>query len=425
MTSGGRQEFAWADLETWQEAYSPSEKYAAPRPADAPEVEVTRIDRGLYTVLVGWHDAFHPYQAQVVAYGADDTRCKFYEWPEPVFVGQVGTTPNLLHWKSRMFVACFNAAGRRRDSKFVFSFSGGAINGTPALTGPAAYFTTIAGGTKIAPNYEEVVDGGPNFSLGGLERFFGACRDLLGIGNPPNHIIPETTSTGDWQTHKEFMSFNSSRGNPLPTIRRTSTGVYEVSLPGLGTPNPGLAQVTALGGNPLGRNPAHCIAGLPVASSTDSPLRVRVEGWKGSERADTDFILNYDQEVTRMYPPAHQGARVYADNWVAASYTPSRSFNTGSIIDAPGKNRAYRMGTGLYRVHHSEIQSTPNSVWVGAAPPWEFLGSGAPGGNYCKVERWVPESRGTDVYIRCYDAGGNLVDSRYFETYQGEPMGPS
>lgn len=284
-------------------------------------------------------------------------------------------------WTSIFFVSCFTAAGNAADSKFVFSFSGEPrpVDTFSGLAGPAAFFETTENGTEIARTYK---------------------------------LFSHETGGEGW------MSYNSTRDNPLPTIRQTSIGVYDVSLPGLGTPNPGLAQVTA-----LGSGPAHCIAGLPVADRTT--LRVRVEGWDGSKRADTDFILNYDQAVTRMYPPAHQAARVYADNWVAASYTPARSYNTGAIADSPGANTAYRMGTGLYRIHHTEIRSKPNSVWVGAAPPFELLGVAASGGSYCKVERWVPKSRGTDVYIRCYDATGKLADSRYFETYQGVPIGPS
>ncbi|MFC9664685.1 hypothetical protein ACFVJ5_31010 [Nocardia sp. NPDC127606] len=216
------------------------------------------------------------------------------------------------------------------------------------------------------------------------------------------------------------MSANSTPGNPLPTIKRTQTGVYTVSIPGLGTRNPGIAQVTA-----LGSGTTHCIAFPPVASSTDpSTLIVFVHGWAGSTRADTDFILNYDLYMTRI-STSHQGARAHANTNIyqsppIASYTPSRSYNTGSIFDAPGTNTAFRISKGRYRMHHSEIGMRPNSVWVGAAPAYALSG------NYCKLERWVPStSRGTDVYIRCYDAQGNLAESPYYETYQGAGIGPS
>ncbi len=423
MGKGIWQDFAWVEQANSEvlKIFHPSDEYAALRPAAAPKIEVTHLAKGRYTVAVGWHDTFQPYQAQVVTYGTDNVRCKFGEFAEPTYVGRVGTTLNLSDWKSRMYVKCVDADGNLVDSRFVFSFSGRAVSATHKLRGPAAYFETTMEG-EVTSNYVEVVEGAANGPFDGVRLSY--CRDPLNFGlmtpDPgfPGGAVPnpdDFVSTGLYKEGAGFMSYNSSPDNPLPEIRRTSTGIYDVRLPGLGTPNPGLVQVTA-----IGSGSAHCVAGLPIASSPGSDLRVRVEGWRESKRVNTGFVLNYDEGVTRYQ--LHQGARVYADNWLEASYTPARSDNTGTFVDAPGTNTAYRIGTGRYRVHHTNLRVKPNSVWAGAAPAFELLGIAAPGGSYCKVEKWVPKSTGTDVYIRCYDAEGKLADSRYYETYQGHEL---
>ncbi|MFC9872627.1 hypothetical protein ACFVJR_08530 [Nocardia salmonicida] len=164
-----------------------------------------------------------------------------------------------------------------------------------------------------------------------------------------------------------------------------------------------MAQVTAVGGSD-----AHCVAGLPVKKKSN--LEVVVQSWEGRERVDTDFILNYDAEVTRA-TSAHQGARGYAGNqFTTASYTPDRSYNTGRMVDHPGTNTAYRLGKGRYRMHHSEPFDNPNSVWVAASGIFP---------SYCKVMAWGPSSGGTDVFVSCFDAEGNPADTPYFETFQG------
>ncbi|MGW6728749.1 hypothetical protein ACWF9G_22855 [Nocardia sp. NPDC055029] len=399
MTTGGRQEFAWVDQEnaphepydgkgfvpnpTWRARWRDENPYGT-------TIRVIHRNKGLYDVIVTDHEPFDAYQAQVVAYGADNARCKFHRRPIPEYIG---TWDGTDWWGSRMFVSCLKGTGGAVDSKFVFSFSAwprdedSAIVGP--LDGPAAFFETTTGvtripGTDIARSYE-----------------------YIGTSRPPT-----------FRTGSRYMSFNSSSGNPLPRIRRTSTGVYKVSIPGLGTPNPGLAQVTA-----LGSDVTHCQATTPVASATGETLEVTVYGWAGATLEDTNFILNYDQTVTRI-SPYHQGARAYANKPSAASYTPARSYNSGAFMDSAGTNTAYRIETGRYRMHHSDISATPNSVWVAAAPSFSL-------GHYCKVECWNPSGPsaaglpGTDVYIRCFDAQGNRVDSPYFETFQGIPIGPT
>ncbi|MFD4351488.1 hypothetical protein ACFWPX_02965 [Nocardia sp. NPDC058518] len=371
ISTGGSQQFAWAEREDapLREVYVPHAEYRSP------SAFVVHEGGGEYSLIVGSHNTFHYYQAQVVAYGRNNTRCKFFKRPTPEWVTL--PPPGVSGWCTRFYVSCTNVSGAAVDSKFVFSFSGVAINDTPRLAGPAAFFETAADGTAIARNYER-------------------------------------TSDGSYTTGRGWMSFNSSSGNPLPTIRRRSAGNYLVSIPGLGTPNPGLAQVTA-----LGSGTTHCVTGSPY-SLADSPttLRVAVYGWAGSTRADTDFVLNYDQYVTRIAND-YQGARAHADKPFSVPYAPRRSYNSGAIADDPGTNTASGRGTGLYNMHHSKIRSTPNSAWVGAA-------YSATGGNYCKIESWVPSSSGgTIVHIRCYDAQGNPVNSEYFETFQGPGIGPS
>ncbi|MFQ6397674.1 hypothetical protein ACLMAJ_30050 [Nocardia sp. KC 131] len=336
---------------------------------------IGRGTAGKYWVHVGGHDPFAPYQAQVVAYGNDNTRCKFYQPSVPDYEELGGA---LRGWYSRFFVLCLALNGTPVNSRFVFSFSGSPrpedsswaqpLAPPPRKTPKAAFLETTEDGTAIA-NHRR---------------------------NPNSPYTPTAMA-------------HSSVGYVPPglSIRHEQTGIYRVILPGLGTKNPGLAQVTAVGGSD-----AHCVAGLPFRSSNDpSILEVVVQGWNERDRVDTGFILNYDEEVTRS-TVAHQGARAYAGNQFAASYTPDRSYNTGQVSGFPGTNTAYHLGKGWYQMHHSEIFDTPNSVWVGASGIFP---------SYCKIEAWgsSASARGTDVYVRCFDAEGNPADTPYFETCQG------
>ncbi|GAB4587833.1 hypothetical protein [Nocardia sp. IFM 10818] len=378
MPISGCQEFAWAERKgaDFGESYYPNPTYTSPRPDGVlPHIAVQHTGIGLYAVTVGAHDVLRPYQAQVVAYGTDNVRSKFYARPLP-WPCKDRDGPG---WCTRFFVACVNPDGHGVDSQFVFSFTGISLD-RPGLSGTGAFLQTADKGARIARIPVPIHGGYAESSVSAAA------------------ILKSDAALSD-----------------LPTVEHVSKGVYRVILPGLGTSNPGLAQVTA-----LGEGATHCLALPPVETTDRTRLRIDVHGWDKTDRVDTDFILNYDQEVTRLGPPAHQAARAYADRWDTASYTPARSYNTGAIAESPGVNRAFRRGVGLYRMHHSALRSTPNSVWAGAAP-LAFLN-----GRYCKIESWHPSgSNGTDVFIRCYDAFGKIADSPYYETYQGVAIGPS
>lgn len=164
MTTGGRQDFALFDKPVLDknEVYIPPKKWTAPGPPRwEGRVSISVIGQGTdgrYSVHVGGHDPFAPYQAQVVAYGLDNARCKF---SQPSVADYKDVAGGLLRgWYSRFYVLCLDGGGRPVNSSFIFSFSGSPRHEDSSWARPlapppqdapkAAFLETTEFGTAIA-----------------------------------------------------------------------------------------------------------------------------------------------------------------------------------------------------------------------------------------------------------------------------------
>jgi hypothetical protein len=142
---------------------------------------------------------------------------------------------------------------------------------------------------------------------------------------------------------------------------------------------------------------------------------MRVRCYIGDVLVDSDFMLNWDPQVTRP-STSHMGASLFAHSPTTASYTPQRSYNSGGIVNSgPGVNQAGRSRAGQYWATETMMAAQSSTVW-----------SGAVGGDskYCKLALWNPYGTGIITYTNCFDSSGNLSDSPYIQTYQGPYIGP-
>lgn len=204
-------------------------------------------------------------------------------------------------------------------------------------------------------------------------------------------------------------SFNS-RGN-TNSILRLGTGYYRVTFPGLGLTG-GTVQVTAAG-TVFGADPSYCKVSGWGPSGTSQTVNVLCFDANGNA-FDTGFSLNYDSKLTT---PNDMGARAWADNSTASSYSPNAtySFNSGTVTGHPGVNTAGRFtdssGELVYFMRHSKLPPT------GSSPHVTAYGTDAA---WCKINSWFASGDGTEVQSRCFAplSIGHTVSSRYVETYQ-------
>jgi hypothetical protein len=367
-TTGGSQFFLWINEE---ESKKDEGDWFQPANAWTSSVQgiflfdMARVGKGHYEVVVGAHAMNKPLQAQVVAYGANDVRCKFRKAHEPVTCYAEGGGAGGC---TTFYVACHTAAGLLANSQFVLSMSASTNS---------------------------------NVNPGGTGGFV-ETKNEISIQKRWTNMYPFVRGND--------LNYRNTHGG-APTITRTGTGYYNVTFPGLGTSTLGVAQVTA-----ISSDASHCKASLPYAQGSD--LKLSVFCYIGASSADSDFMLNYDRHATRA-SIAHQAARAHANQpYETNLYTPARSWSTpGRTNDPPSNNLVGRIERGRYVVLHSALSELASSAWVGAA--------GAGTRNYCKLESWFGSPfGGVMVNIRCYSQSGALVDTEFVETYQGPPLGP-
>lgn len=188
-------------------------------------------------------------------------------------------------------------------------------------------------------------------------------------------------------------------------ITRAGAGDYTVTFAGL-LLNGGTVQVSAIGAD---RN--HCKV-RNWYTSGDATV-VRVLCFNNANLSDSLFSLNVDSWVSTTYD---RGARAWADQpntAIGVGYTPAAawSLNTGAFLGSAGVNRAFRTGTGLYRMDHTKVGAEPSGVHVTA------YGTGP---EYCKLNgSWTGAALGdTSVFVACFDANQNPANSTYVETFQ-------
>jgi hypothetical protein len=200
--------------------------------------------------------------------------------------------------------------------------------------------------------------------------------------------------------------FNSTGG--VNTLTRTGRGVYSVRLPGLGL-GTGHVQVTAWHIWPL----ACSVTGWGPAG-VDQIVTVRCFDPTTGAAHDSLFTLTYVDTLnalglsTGFTPDGHDSAYAWADQSstpLDVTYTPNTSYQfTNGVLDAA---TASRVGTGDYVMRFPDVDVRMGNVQV-TMYGWAF--------GYCGVVSWTTSA---GIRVRCYDAAGQPVDSRFDVAFTG------
>ena len=93
---------------------------------------------------------------------------------------------------------------------------------------------------------------------------------------------------------------------------------------------------------------------------------------------------------------------VWANDPLAASYTPSTTYQRNSTGQL---NTINRIGVGYYQVVFENL-----GIYYGGTVDVTAYGAGS---ENCKVQNWGPTLADQIVYVRCFDAAGNAVDTQF------------
>jgi D-arabinono-1,4-lactone oxidase len=217
-----------------------------------------------------------------------------------------------------------------------------------------------------------------------------------------NAYLWANQASAESYTPDTAYQWNSKGG--LNTVRRLNVGHYQVTLPG----------INVLGGTVLatayGPGTERCKVGGWGLSGNDTVVTVYCFDPSGNP-VDTRFTLSFMTDVglgIRVSEDQHYGAYIWADQPIAASYIPNRTYQlntTGNSI-----NQITRSSTGLYTVNFPRLKSFKSTAALSVA-----YGSGS---EYCAVQSWVDDGRGgTNVVIRCFNRSGNPTDTRFTVIY--------
>jgi hypothetical protein len=217
----------------------------------------------------------------------------------------------------------------------------------------------------------------------------------------PTHIDPERTWHSRGATNRVLWS---------------STGSYQVQLPGLGGSTGAIQISTLLKGSHDGRYCKYYDAGT---STIDKWIGVNCYD-KNGVRTDSNFMLNYfsgipDPGKEGQVGSVNHGAYVFADRHKEPTYVPS---NPSSWIGPgvcgsaqPSRNNVIRNGPGVYTVQHFGFpahQATAHVTAVGTSS------------KLCKIESIV-DAPGiyctSNVNIRCFTATGTPADLQFYESF--------
>ena len=181
------------------------------------------------------------------------------------------------------------------------------------------------------------------------------------------------------------------------TITRSAVGVYAVAFDGLGSvANGGNVHVTAYG--------LSTTCNVSSWGNNGGSLRIVVRCYTSSGAPiDSRFNVLF---LTSSGAAVSQLAYAYANNPSSASYTPSSTY---SYNGGGGAITATRSGAGSYRMSFAGLSTTNGHVQVTA------YGSSAT----CGVNSWSPSGGALNVGVRCRDAAGAPVDTRYTVMFIG------
>ncbi|WP_437565453.1 hypothetical protein [Sorangium sp. So ce542] len=195
------------------------------------------------------------------------------------------------------------------------------------------------------------------------------------------------------------------------SVTRTSAGRYTITLAGNGSVKSSVL-VTA-----VGSGPEYC---KPLTWSSlfgNTNIDVLCFG-QGGAPADTSFSLRYLREPREA--PYESGGYVVANEPTTADYTPANQYHliTSECNDRSETVAVHRISPGRYQITYPEMGGL-SGLARGAALA-TAVGAGS---DYCNVVGWEHPSADPDairVGVRCFNASGLLVDTRFSQAYFSE-----
>jgi hypothetical protein len=199
-------------------------------------------------------------------------------------------------------------------------------------------------------------------------------------------VWADSPSTGSYTPSTPYQANSTGATN---TIVRESTGVYVVTMPGIGGEE-GNVQVTAYGSSGTQR----CKVGGWWPDGT--ALKIRVHCFTtGGSASDSQYTAHYQAQTSNQ---SYKQAWVWADDTTGATFfTPNLSWQWNST---GANNTVSRTATGRYTVTFPGQTLSAGNIQVTA------YGSSSA---YCKVVGWS----GTVADVACYTTSGSPTNTQF------------
>jgi hypothetical protein len=203
------------------------------------------------------------------------------------------------------------------------------------------------------------------------------------------------------QSHTPDPTYQWNSARATNTVRRNSTGNYDVIMPGVADGSRG---------------------GDVIVSAYGSNARCKVASWGGSPDIDANVLCfapsgsPVDSRFTLRYGTfstvqARSSAFAWFDQATSASFTPDSFYQSGFVGGdggAIGSITAGRNAKGSYFLRIPTLTPTQSTAMISG------YGSGS---EYCKVVGWFGSGSGTEVDVACFDRSGRAADARFVASY--------
>jgi hypothetical protein len=148
-----------------------------------------------------------------------------------------------------------------------------------------------------------------------------------------------------------------------------------------------------------------------------------VGSWSASGNAVTVDVRCFDTSGTASdslfslyYTPEHaagglSGGHAWANHETTASYSPSATFeytHKAGVGEIATSTTASRASTGVYQMRYPSLSATGSTALVTA------YGTTS---EYCKLSSWTASGNDSVVNMRCFNAAGSPVDTKYVSGY--------
>jgi hypothetical protein len=295
------------------------------------------------------------------------------------------------------------------DTSYSYNSGGGAIT----YTGTAGVYTVrmaelgLSGGSVQVSSYGsaatrcKVAGWGPS---AGAQVIQVRCHDTSGALAASPFVVffdKGSSQSGGHGAHLYYSgstvpatwSWNSS--GSTNTVTRTSTGRYNVSLPGLGFSNAGV-HVTA-----YGSGSEHC----KIVSWSTGFVNVRCNDNAG-QLADSPFVLNYFSGTQRAYA-------VGGHAWIESASAAPAGYQSNQDIYSCGTAGPVTV-SGFTNVTYPNTRPTSWSF-----PTTTMSKAYGDDGNFCKVQYWTPSGTGYMARTICSAPNGTSTTSRFTSSFMG------